>query len=447
MAKLSSKAWWGDQDKPILDWQARERSRFDPACFSPYEPVPWASEPWAFKYANEHFPHLSKQHVGLIAYTPNAEKGLADAQVPIRPGRYLKKYYPDMTTEVMSKWSNLCFTDRFPLVITKDPKVIRLVYRGSGMSACMSHAIDHYMTGGLHPTELYASSPDLAVAYIHDPDMTERPLARAIIWPDKKLFSRIYGNHDLMTGVFLRSGWKPGVLDGARLGATHMQPGTAIIQSSPVVCPFIDHLKWARLHQEASEMWWIILQVRATGATHSVQHTNGIAHPIGSASRRPYGVGDPQRDWLDCIAAEGTPIPDHFPNGNPTHAHRAAISTAPRRPYSFTPPRTTDERTLVRDMGIGEMAEADWIRGRDMLLRNHAIPLASGGWVTQQPEPIPTPPRDQWEYRSVSTHIPDTTPTPPSPNELAEIMRRRQEMYEASINPQDPRYQTERPAR
>lgn len=351
-------------DEAQAGWMAREAERFrvDPDKWgTTYIPVPWAAEPWAQHYQGLHFPHLSQCLTGMIAYTPNHEKGIADLQVPIKPGRYLKKYYPDMRTEELSRWANLCFSSEHELRITKDAKTIEAVYQSSGMLACMSHTRAHYVcVTTMHPTHLYGLSDDLAIGYLQVADPIRRKdvfTARCALWPSKKIFSRLYGNADLLRGVLIREGWKPGLLDGARFPAFKHTGDRIVTKTDTLICPFIDHIKWARLDGSV-----LILQAAALGATHSVQHGNGICPPIGAAGRRPYGLSDPQEDWLSQLAQEGHPRPEAFPDGTPIRP-----SEDHRLPDLSVQVRTTG---TVEDTALLNLAARNAERLREMWMRN-----------------------------------------------------------------------------
>ena len=56
--------------------------------------------PWADKLPAipDHYAHLSTANPGLIAFTDTPEKAAADIQTPIKPGRYLARFYPNLAS-------------------------------------------------------------------------------------------------------------------------------------------------------------------------------------------------------------------------------------------------------------------------------------------------------------------------------------------------------------
>ena len=85
------------QPRPVNsknDWRDRERKRFESG---EYKPVAWANEPW-WKEIKDHFTHIAVKDPAKVAFTPDAEKGEADKQISIAPGKYLKTFFGDVLT-------------------------------------------------------------------------------------------------------------------------------------------------------------------------------------------------------------------------------------------------------------------------------------------------------------------------------------------------------------
>ncbi len=251
-------------------WKTREVERL---ISKEYDELPWLGlraldhlnpaahrHEWAITYrlpeAEFHYPHLSKRVKGNIAFTENAEKGAADVQTTMKPGRYLKKFYPNTTGEHIRSMANEIIarfgTYMFKLATTPDEIVA--VYL-NGPNSCMSGRADVYSTGGIHPCSVYGAG-DLAVAYLvvmlpenegapaeeTEDDAPRGPFpgticARALCWPAKKTHGRIYGDTQKMSH-FLREndyeeseGWS---FEGARLLRHELRGG------SYFVCPYID---------------------------------------------------------------------------------------------------------------------------------------------------------------------------------------------------------------
>lgn len=222
-------------------------------------PTPYQHE-WTINYRAEearfHFPHLSKRVKGNIAFTENAEKGAADVQTTMKPGRYLKKFYPTMNAEHIRMMANEIIarfgTCKFELATT--PEQIEAVYL-NGPNSCMSSRADSYSTGGIHPCSVYGAG-DLAVAYLvvmppenagASAEETEEDTlqgsfpgticARALCWPAKKTHGRIYGDTQKMQHFLRENGYEESEgwsFEGARLLRHELRCGTYF------VCPYID---------------------------------------------------------------------------------------------------------------------------------------------------------------------------------------------------------------
>jgi hypothetical protein len=80
----------------------------------------------------------------------------------------------------------------------------------------------------IHPCRIYAAG-DLAVAYMVRKDEIT---ARALVWPEKKIYGRIYGDETRLLDLLDTAGYREGSLNGARM--------LRIPDSGGFVCPYID---------------------------------------------------------------------------------------------------------------------------------------------------------------------------------------------------------------
>lgn len=185
-----------DSGEESDDWKTRERERF---VNGQYERIPWHLEAWSLASLLDeghetafHFPHMSKDKTGMIAYTESAEKGRGDIQKRMRPGKYLTKYfYYGLTARTIRYWAgkvSLLSGESQEYQIAMTPDEIENVYL-NGPSSCMSHGPDYFCSGE-HPVRMYGAG-DLGVAYITREDSIA---ARVIVWPDKKIWGRVYGD-------------------------------------------------------------------------------------------------------------------------------------------------------------------------------------------------------------------------------------------------------------
>ncbi len=196
------------------DWKQRENERF---VSKEYQPVPWSAEAWAITHA-DHFCHISINDEGMIAYTKSPSHGESNRKTRVKPGKYLKTYYSHvLSAEQIARWSSMTKATRENsdgFILLTEQEDCERAYR-LGPYSCMSFATAK-PAGALHPARVYGLPGDLAIAAI---TQGERITARAMCWPERKIFYRtIYGDYAL-SNLLLKAGWKEGMLYGAKINA------------------------------------------------------------------------------------------------------------------------------------------------------------------------------------------------------------------------------------
>jgi hypothetical protein len=245
-------------------WRQRERLRFERG---EYVCVPWHYAAWhlnreesAFKYP-DHFVHVSTQNPGKVTYTESEEKGRNDIQAaPIKPGRYLTKFFADVLTTKEIEALALDFAQRYDAIKIKfahTPDEIESAYL-HGPSSCMSYGEDNYESS-CHPTRVYGAG-DLAVAYYKNSG--DRIAARCLCWPDKKRYGRFYGDAMRLRAELVRLGYAEGNFLGAKL--LRIRDGGAF------VVPYVDY------HDYAREIDRKHLEISKSGEIY-LQNTNGLS--------------------------------------------------------------------------------------------------------------------------------------------------------------------------
>jgi hypothetical protein len=205
-----------------IDWRGRELHRF---ADSTYTRVPWWRESWYDQSdtAKNHFAHLSVKQPGRIAYTESVEKGLADKQTPIKPGKYLAKYFGDILSKprIAELSAMVTIGDNLEGVqIARTADEIERVYT-NGPSSCMAYNASHY-NGHCHPVRVYGDS-DISLAYtVEHGDI----VARVLIWESEKIMSTVYptrghqGDIDKaadLYGHMLNKGYTRDSFEGAKI--------------------------------------------------------------------------------------------------------------------------------------------------------------------------------------------------------------------------------------
>ena len=196
-------------------WKEREQERY---TSKEYKELPWSNNVWWKNHAHihgDHFPHVSvRNSVGLMAYTESDEKGSADVQTAIKPGKYLEKFFskvldPYIIRDLSTQFSNV-FEDNCLIMATTEDEFEELYTKGP--SSCMSHPIEKYLSP-VHPVRMYVAG-DLQLAYMK---RDGRVVARSLVWPERKLYSRIYGDGGRIEPLLQKEGYKKGPPVGARL--------------------------------------------------------------------------------------------------------------------------------------------------------------------------------------------------------------------------------------
>lgn len=144
----------------------------------------------------DHFLHVSKLDASKVAFTKDEESGSADKQIQTTVGRYLVAFYPDIDNELI-KYVNALHQEKYQPNIVKfaTGEKITEIYESchdTGLSSCMTKPVSRYESF-CHPTLVY-SAGDLALSYMTDSN--NNVTARALVWPEKKIYSRIYGNYE-----------------------------------------------------------------------------------------------------------------------------------------------------------------------------------------------------------------------------------------------------------
>ncbi len=230
-------------------WQEREKAKFRTGI---YINVPWIMASGGYQGASYnlpeavalHFPHLSIKSPGLIAYTKTAEHGILDRQTAIKPGRYLEEYLKvTYSAEQIADFIAQC-KSVLECKIARTEREIVAIYskKNSGFSSCMQsksspdYAWQRPFENGdrPHPCAVYGDS-DLGVAYLGS--IEGKITARAVVWPDNKVFTRVYGDQSL-SAILTANGYTVGNMDGARI--------RLIKANGRIVMPYIDGIDGAR---------------------------------------------------------------------------------------------------------------------------------------------------------------------------------------------------------
>ncbi len=232
-------------------WRRRECSRFGTG---EYIPVPWHD----YDDHSRH-PHLSVKKPGLVAFTKDEEHGCLDRQTAMRPGRYLQTYLPHYKSH-WPEWIAACASEFLTLKIAKTADDIERVYMG-GPESCMGRKPLRVFGVKEHPVRVYGDS-DLAIAYYGDIDAAA---ARAICWPEKKIFGRLYGNQGVLQSLLLADGWTSGSTEGAKIRAIKTSRKSYLM-------PYVDGPEYATLSKNGK--WFTLGDEGDYGTQYPTGSTN-----------------------------------------------------------------------------------------------------------------------------------------------------------------------------
>ena len=254
---LMLEGWFGPKDVYIngrdkwqvrkiandLNWRQAQYAHFESGK---YKPVPWADQPEWQNWIKgrpqcDHFVHISAHDPECIAYTKNTEAGEMDIQTRTTPAKYFTKFikedseYKKFADQWIAIWVKIQTAIELKFAHTREE--MRKVYE-DGPSSCMCGGVNRFFRTKVapHPVETYAGG-DLAVAYLTR--KSGKISARVLVWPDKKIYNRVYGDDASILDKLLRAeNYRPGGLHGAKLVLVNVARFTG--QANTYLIPSID---------------------------------------------------------------------------------------------------------------------------------------------------------------------------------------------------------------
>lgn len=184
-------------------WRIRETHRLFRGEYTPLPAIIANAEWFVDSDADKnHYAHRANSDPAKIAFTESAEKGMDDKQTVIPVNRYLARYFGDkLRSEDIAKISAIYAAQNYNLIIGNDAESFRFAYSGQDVKSesstylsCMRYTKEYFGTP-CHPAETYAGY-GLSIAYIVDPDDDDKVIARAVIWPEKMRFVKVYGTDE-----------------------------------------------------------------------------------------------------------------------------------------------------------------------------------------------------------------------------------------------------------
>lgn len=310
------------------NWREREAARFESGEYIPLiDTIRHSIMP------DDFYGHIAKKNPELVAYTKDDAKGRADKQsllsvrafidaciahpqtrerialrahangyTPDQVDGYISTYYGESwrnrTAKAQIDYATTLTCDlKFAGPLTSDdptPEELKAlmdqiadIYTNYDTrvdalgSSCMRMLADRYSSRDefempIHPTAAYAS-PDLAIAYMQSAD--GKTLARALCWPEKKIYSRVYAGNDALHAALRRLGYEKSgyygapssskTFYGARLRRINHRG-----REDSVVLPYLDDDN-KRVDTDGDD--WLTMR----GSEISAEITNGVAKVRG----------------------------------------------------------------------------------------------------------------------------------------------------------------------
>lgn len=241
-------------DKDDKLWRQREQGRIDDGTYA---------RPHFFAEFSKtsHYLHVSKTKPGMLAYTKDESKGRADIQSTISLAGYFERYTAGYLAPYEERLKTWLARDasRATVKFATTPDEIAKVYTnydntcGQVSTSCMRYENDDFSddtdTPPQHPCSIYGAG-DLAVAYIANED--GKTTHRALCWPDKLVYSRVYGDDSTLHVELKKLGYKKSCnyysngtaefgLEGARLLRIENENDSSIF-----LVPYCDDIGTAR---------------------------------------------------------------------------------------------------------------------------------------------------------------------------------------------------------
>lgn len=237
-----------------VDWREREKARFESGEYTPLCSA--LSDQLESRGLHDLFAHVAKKRPGLIAFTKDAEKGAADKQSLRSIRAFVESYCEGACEELrehiineQTAWANQQETE---LKFATTPDEITAVYvdydsnAGAVSQSCMRYNVTHWprLPGGdyCHPASIYGAG-DLAIAYIQNED--GKTTHRALCWPAKKIYSRVYAPNDALHNLLKAAGYTQSSGYYGTTGAESLQGARCLRienRNGNFVAPYLDEI-------------------------------------------------------------------------------------------------------------------------------------------------------------------------------------------------------------
>lgn len=178
-----------------IQWRVSEIEMSDPRCWRLREQLAQSDgsrnlPPW--KPSTAYYEHMDPDKPNMVRFIRDDKDGQRNRYTTMTVGRFLSRFR-DFSQSDIERYCAMVGLDMevSKLHVSKTADDFERVYL-NGPHSCMAYEAvnDRYGEENIHPVRLYGDL-DLAVAYIErGGDIT----GRALVWPEKKIHGRIYGD-------------------------------------------------------------------------------------------------------------------------------------------------------------------------------------------------------------------------------------------------------------
>lgn len=223
LANLKATAWheW---------WTIRENFRYMYGIYTQSSVLERLNELYPGFYL-----HVSKTEHTAVAFTPDKAAGAADRQVPISLGRWLARYAPYLSDQVIKNLVAEHLAEVAAEVEFVDQADYKSVYTDVRASASYRACMSKEFNTDWHTTDVY-KMPNIRLAVIRNADGV--PLDRSFVREDTKEFIRCYpADSARLRNALTRMGYKPGSWAGIELNKVVLSEDDNYIR---VAMPYLD---------------------------------------------------------------------------------------------------------------------------------------------------------------------------------------------------------------
>lgn len=249
----------------LPDWSLETVRKTHRAIREAAETGPWRHEAfWTHNCLRwiEHIPQPSKETDGMLAYYDSPQHRARGRLTTTKSGRYLRRFFGDLLDQpeierLAHAWEG--YYQPAEVYITKDASEAVEAYKNAYLGSCMAFTGGEY-AGREHPAVVFDGT-DLAVAVIGG---LENPTGRCVVWPDKKIFLRGYGDERRMSHALEAIGYRRGnrsEFEGARLARIEEEHNLYVL-------PYLDMTYYVR-----DDGTYLIVD---PNGTIDAQNTNGL---------------------------------------------------------------------------------------------------------------------------------------------------------------------------